>query len=109
MAHGHVIADNRWIAVVGDVDQREVLNVGAPAYPNEINVAPGDAVEPETAPLANLDIAVQNRAGSDPGARMDDRALKAMRVLRLELRGGKGDRFGGRRHSILSGWSRSRR
>ena len=41
-----IVADNQGIRVVSHVEKREILDVGAPADPNEIDVATDHTVKP---------------------------------------------------------------
>ena len=74
MADRHVLADDR-LVVLGDVEHRIILHVGARADPNRAVVAADHRAEPDAGFLPNHHVADQDRGGRDEGRVVDLRGL----------------------------------
>ena len=68
-----VVAENQGIGIVRHVEQREVLDVGTPADPNEIDVAADDAMKPYAGFGFDDHVADDHRGVFDKGGIRDGR------------------------------------
>ena len=75
----HVVANHRRMRVAHHVDERQILNIGAGADADAVDVAPHHHVHPDTAFRTNVDVADDLGTGIDVGRRVDARKYRLER------------------------------
>jgi len=69
MADGHLVADDQWMGIVGDMEYTEVLHVRPLADPDTVHIPANDGMEPDTAVFAQHDIADDDAGFLDKAGR----------------------------------------